>query len=153
MFIFAATGDLEIAGTLSLTSKRKLVENGRPIEIFRNKNFAVFAIFCSLIPNSNQSKIQMDFSRGVGEPLQIIKLLFNVFYDIESICFRKMSVIFWTNRFFILILLTFSSYTLNTGLIQVFQVKYKLTLWRFFKKLFLVFLLRVFIQKFVFFGD
>ena len=78
-----------------------------------------FFTFCSPITNSNQPKIQMASSKGVGEPLQCIRFLSNVSYDIEYVCFKKIPKIFWTCQLFLLGLSTF-------GLLIVTSQRWKL---------------------------
>ena len=80
--------------------------------------FIFYFLFYNLMFNSHWSKIKMNSSGGLSEPIQCIHVLSNASHDIES-NFRKISVVFWTCQTSYLIVANQSLFFLNTGQIFV----------------------------------
>ena len=89
--------------------------------------------FCTLIANSNHSKVQMPVSKNLSEPALCIRLLPNVPYVIEGICFKENSVTLGS-CLFLLFLSTFTLFSVKT--VQTFLlIVYNIILcWIFWKE-------------------
>ena len=119
-FLMLTTDDIFFHGSDFYSPNLRLIEAKCRYNLFSEnqgvfmalrKSFSkllVFAFNCysfrRLIFKFNHSKISISSSRGAIEPFRFIRLISNVSYVNECICFEEISVTFWTCQIFYIIL-------------------------------------------------